>query len=121
MSHTSFWAKEIDFTPFMPQGNAAVPEKQATAARAKKEPLQQKARHMPGFSIICDFMMLNIANRTSAINPFFREDGEYLNLRRSPGRLPGTWVRARKTYVLTPKVLAAAFSIDVEPRLKRLQ
>jgi hypothetical protein len=32
MGHTSFWAKEIIFTSFMPQGHAAAPEKQAAAA-----------------------------------------------------------------------------------------
>jgi hypothetical protein len=49
------------------------------------------------------------------------ENGEYLNLRQSPGCLHGTWAGALKAYVLTPSILAVAFSIGVAPRLKRLQ
>jgi hypothetical protein len=71
MGHTRFWAKEADFTSFRPQGHAAAPKKQATAGRAKEEPLQQKARQKPGFSIFGDLIILNIGNRISAVNTAF--------------------------------------------------
>jgi hypothetical protein len=53
--------------------------------------------------------------------PRICENGEHLNLRQSPGCLHGTLAGALRTYVLTPSILAAAFSIGVAPRLKRLQ
>jgi hypothetical protein len=62
MGHTRFWPKEANFTSFMPQGHAAAPKKQATPGRPKEEPLQQKARQMPGSSIFGDFIILNIVN-----------------------------------------------------------
>jgi hypothetical protein len=55
----------------MPQGDAAAPKKQPTPGRAKEEPLQQKARQMPGSSIFGDFIILNIGNRISAVNTAF--------------------------------------------------
>jgi hypothetical protein len=57
MGHTSFSPKETNFTSFMPKGHAAAPEIQATPGRAKEEPLQQKARQMPGFSIFRDIIL----------------------------------------------------------------
>jgi hypothetical protein len=71
MGHTSFWPKEADFTSFMPKGHAAAPKIQVTPGRAKEEPLQQKARQKPGFSIFGDLIILNIANRISAVNTAF--------------------------------------------------
>jgi hypothetical protein len=44
-------------------------EIEATAGGAKEEPLQQKARQMPSFSIFGAFIQQNIACRTSAVNP----------------------------------------------------
>jgi hypothetical protein len=35
MGHTSFWAKETNFTSFLPQGSAAAPKKQATGRMSK--------------------------------------------------------------------------------------
>jgi hypothetical protein len=69
MGHTSFWAKASIFTPCMPQGHPAAPEKQGKAARAKEEPLQQKARQMPGFSIFGDVRLLSIVNCKFAVIP----------------------------------------------------
>jgi len=47
-----------------------------------EEPLQQKARQMPGFSIFGNVIFLNIANRISATNTAFNDD-RYLDLRQS--------------------------------------
>jgi hypothetical protein len=58
MGHTSFCAKEANFTSFMAQGQAAAPKKPATGVCAKEQPLRQKARQMPGFSIFGDFISL---------------------------------------------------------------
>jgi hypothetical protein len=55
-----FLPKRTNFTSFLPQGHIAAPKKQAPAGLAKEEPLQQKARQMPGFSIFGDFILLNI-------------------------------------------------------------
>jgi hypothetical protein len=67
VGHTSFWPKETNFTSFMPQGHADAPKKQATAAWAKEEPLQQKARQMPGFSIFSDFILLTAYPRSTPL------------------------------------------------------
>jgi hypothetical protein len=46
-------------------------EKTGAGRFAKEQPFQQKARQMPGFSIFGDFIFVEIANRTSAVNTAF--------------------------------------------------
>ena len=43
-------------------------EKTGDGRMSKEEPLQQKARQMPGFSIFGDLILLNVANGVSPVN-----------------------------------------------------
>jgi hypothetical protein len=43
-------------------------EKTGDGHMSKEQPLRQKARQMPGFSIFGDFLLPSIANRGSAVN-----------------------------------------------------
>jgi len=106
----------------MPQCHAAALKKHQTAASAKEATLQ-KSPAMPGFSIFGDFIQLIIANYCSELirgQNRLCEGRGYLDLRQSRRRLYGTWAGALKTYALTLSILAAVFSIGVEPRLKML-